>query len=269
MKIGIISKRTYEAIELTKEITNKLTEKNVDVYLEEDLAKELNQPNILNFNEKLDYIIWIGGDGTLLKFINKIVNLEAKVLGIKLGNVAFLCEVYPNQIDYALNNLLKGNYRLDSKGLLEILLRDNKYYALNEVLFCVKELGKTVFFKVLKDESYLFDGRCDGIIVATTTGSTAYIASRNGPIIDPSLDLIIVDPLNPLRWGSRKIIIPFNSSLKINCSEDFLTVIDGNIKIYTKKEENVEVKGSSKRINFIRFSDDFYARIKMRSLLDA
>jgi NAD+ kinase len=269
MKIGIISKISHEAIELTKEIINKLEDKSIDVYLEKDLAKELNHSNVLDFNEKLDCIIWIGGDGTLLKFINKIVNLETNVLGIKLGRVAFLCEIYPNQIDYALNNLLKGNFKLESKGLLEILLRGKKYYALNEVLFCVKELGKTAYFKILKDNSYLFDGRCDGIIVATTTGSTAYIASRNGPIIDPSLDLIIVDPLNPLRWGSRKVIIPFNSSLKISCNEDFLTVIDGNIKIYTKKEENVEVKGASKRINFIRFSDDFYTRIKMRSLLDA
>jgi Predicted sugar kinase len=268
MKIGIISKITSEAVTLAQELINKLIDKGVEIYLEEELAKELNYSKVLNFKDNLDYLIWIGGDGTLLKFINNIANLETKILGIKLGKVAFLCEIYPNQIDTVLNNLFKEKFKIESKGLLEVVVGNNKYYALNEVLFCVKELGKTSYFKVLKENAYLFDGKCDGVIIATSTGSTAYIASRNGPIIDPSLDLIIIDPLNPLRWGSRKIIIPFNSSLKIYSNENFLTVIDGNIKIYINKEEEIKVQGSSKRINFVRFSENFFERIKIRSLLD-
>jgi len=114
----------------------------------------------------------------------------------------------------------------------------------------------------------IFSGKCDGIIFSTSIGSTAYIASKGGPIIDPNLETLIVDPINPLRWGSRTLILPFDVSLEVFSDRDYVVIVDGNIKFNIKSNEYVKIKGSDKSLSFIRFSNSFYRKIKLRSMID-
>ncbi|MDT7891267.1 MAG: NAD(+)/NADH kinase [Thermoproteota archaeon] len=266
MQIGLISKKDNNSI-LT---VNKLIEllRGHTIYFDEELASLLNKKEIIDYANHLDLIIWVGGDGTLLKYVNKIKKFGASLLGIKTGGVGFLCEISPEEIDQSFKLLFEGKYYLENRKLLEISHDKEVYFALNEVFVSNSEIGKTSKFLVLKDSVEIFKGKCDGIIVATSLGSTAYIASRGGPIVDPSLDVLILDPVNPLKWGSRFMILPFDSSLEIISEKDYNLIIDGNIIKASKKHESVKVKGSNEHFKFVRFRKSFYEKVRKRVILD-
>lgn len=268
MKFGLIAKKTNEALETLKVIDDYLRKNNVEVFYDDELADIFGKSRIMWNEKNLDYVIWLGGDGTLLLHVNKLVNYEAKLLGIKFGNVGFLCEVDPTNIKEKIDRVLKGNFKLEKRRLLEIAYNKTKVYALNDVLATVSNVGKVSNFYVTMNDVEIFSGKCDGVIISTSVGSTAYIASRGGPIIDPNLEVIIIDPINPLKWGSRMIILPFDVNLEIFSDKDFLAIVDGNIKYNIKSKETIKIRASQKSLGFIRFSNSFYSKIKIRSTLD-
>jgi len=266
MKVGIIARFDKKSLEFVNYFYKILEKKGFDVYFEKDLSGLLGINKV--FDGDMDFIFWVGGDGTLLKFVNYLANFNSKLLGIRLNSIGFLCEIYPNEVESAIDRLLKNDYYEDKRSLLEINYESKIYFSLNDVVAYTVNLGKTSVFTLKKENMEIFSGKCDGILISTTTGSTAYIASRGGPIVDPSLDLIIIDPLNPLKWGSRSIIIPFNSSISLFSNNDYNLIIDGNIKFYVKKDNEIKIKGSNKKLTFIRFSNDFYERLKKRMFED-
>ncbi len=266
MDLGIISRLDFSSIKLVEKLLSLLQGNNL--YLEKNLKDLLKDGKLLEEADNLDYIIWVGGDGTLLRYIDTIRRFRAKILGIKTGGIGFLCEITPGEIETSLNLLFSKNYLIEERRLLEVNLRGISKYALNDALFFVNNIGKTSVFLVLKDDLELYRGRCDGILVSTSAGSTAYLASSRGPIIDPSLDLIAVNPLNPLKWGSRVFILPFNARLRIYSHDDFKLIIDGNLSYDLKAYENVDIKGSEEKLYFIRFKDNFYEKVKMRMMED-
>jgi NAD+ kinase len=268
MKVGIISKNDKEALKYLSIIEDFLFKNKIEVYYDDEIAQIVGKKNIM-WNEKdLDFIIWLGGDGTLLVHVNKLVGYNSKLLGIKFGSVGFLCEVDPSNLEENLKKLLKGDFKIEKRKLIEIFHEGRVIYALNEVLIHVSNIGKVSTFSINMNDTKIFSGRCDGIIISSSLGSTAYIASRNGPIIDPNLDVFVVDPLNPLKWGSRVLVVPFYVNLEVSSDKDFITIIDGNIKRNCKANEVIRIKGSNKSLNFIRFSNKFYDKIRIRSVLD-
>lgn len=266
MQIGLISKKDNNSLSSVNKLIELL--KGHTIYFDEELAALLNKREVLDYADHLDLIIWIGGDGTLLKYVNKIKKFGAILLGIKTGGVGFLCETSPEEIDQSLNLLFEGKYFLENRKLLEISHDKEVYFALNEVFVSNLEIGKTSKFVVVKEGVEIFKGKCDGVIVATSLGSTAYIASRGGPIVDPSLDVLILDPVNPLKWGSRFMVLPFDSSLEIIAEKDYNLIIDGNIVKPCKKYETVNVKGSNEQLKFVRFRKSFYEKVRKRAILD-
>jgi len=268
MKVGLIAKKTKEALETLKLIEDYFVKKKIEVFYDDELLDVLKKDKIMWNEKNLDFVIWLGGDGTLLLHVNKLVNYDAKLLGIKFGNIGFLCEIDPTNIQEKLDRILSGKFRIEKRRLIEFVYDKKKVYALNDVLVTVSNVGKVSNFRVIMGDIEIFSGKCDGIIFSTSIGSTAYIASKGGPIIDPNLETLIVDPINPLRWGSRTLILPFDVSLEVFSDRDYVVIADGNIKFNIKSNEYVKIKGSDKSLSFIRFSNSFYRKIKLRSMID-
>ncbi len=265
MDFGIIAKLDTSSIKIAENLLPLLRGNNL--YLEKNLKDFLKDGKSLEEADKLDYIIWIGGDGTLLKYVNIISRFkEAKLLGIKTGGIGFLCEISPKEIEDSLRLLFAKKYLVEERKLLEVRFQGILKYALNDVLFFVSIPGKTSLFSVSKDDLEIFKGKCDGILVSTSLGSTAYLASTGGPIIDPSLDLVVVNPMNPLKWGSRAFVLPFHSKLRIYSEQDFKLVIDGNLVYDLKVNEKVDLKGSEEKLHFVRFKESFYEKVKTRMI---
>lgn len=265
MKIAILARKDLNTLEIILRIHDLLRE--YELYFEKSIAKLFSFKSIEEA-DRIDLVIWIGGDGTLLRYSDLIRKFKANVLGIKTGEVGFLCEITPAEIEESLSRLKKEDYKIEERKLMMIDINGEIRYALNDACFIVKEIGKTSRFSVLKDGKMIINGRSDGIIVSTSLGSTAYLASKGGPIIDPSLDLLVLDQFNPLRWGSRPFVFPFNSEIEVRCENDFKAVIDGNFYYSLSAGERAKIRGSEEKIRFVRFKDNFYEKVMKRTILD-
>ena len=146
-----------------------------------------------------DFLISIGGDGTLLKAATHVKNSNIPIMGINTGRLGFISSISTDQIDAAVNDLLKENYKIDNRTLLELNtsneLFGNQNFALNEVAVTKKDTSSMIKVDAYVDDEFLNSYWADALIVSTPTGSTGYSLSCGGPIIMPQSGNIIITPV--------------------------------------------------------------------------
>ncbi len=193
-----------------------------------------------------DLIIVVGGDGTFMSAARTLNPSGARLLGINLGRLGFLADIYPNEINDRLSPILAGEYEEDQRLMLQSeVLSDNhpdhSLQALNEIVLHKHNIARLIQFETRINGRLLNTQRSDGLIVSTPTGSTAYALSGGGPILAPDLEAMVVVPICPHTLSSRPIVIDANSKIEIlirdergNYAEltgdgqDPLTVADGD-----------------------------------------
>lgn len=215
------------------------------------LKQKLTLPQSYNlFNthhevSKLDVLLSIGGDGTILDTINYIRDSNVPVLGINVGRLGFLSTVSLDEIPDAIACLKNNNFTIDSRSLIKIESETKLgefNYALNEVTIHRKDTSSMITVNVWLDENFISTYWADGLIVATATGSTAYSLSCGGPISMPNSQNLIITPIAPHNLNVRPLVIPNSGELKLHAKgrdESFLLSmdshsfsIDGNTDIY-------------------------------------
>ncbi len=171
--------------------------------------------------EQANYMVAVGGDGTLLQAARLVVGRDVPLLGINRGRLGFLTDVLPLDVEASIEAMLDGRCASDPRPLLEARLQRvqgagiTQHLALNDVVLLRREAGRMLDFQTLVDGRYLNTHRGDGIVVATATGSTAYALSCGGPIVDPRLDLLVMAPICPHTLSDRPIVVPGNAQIEI------------------------------------------------------
>ncbi len=170
--------------------------------------------------EQADYMVAVGGDGTLLQAARLVVGREVPLLGINRGRLGFLTDVLPREIGTSIEAMLDGRCAADRRPLLEARLQRGqgpvaRHLALNDVVLLRREAGHMLDFQTLVDGRYLNSHRGDGIVIATATGSTAYALSCGGPIVDPRLNVLVMAPICPHTLSDRPIVVPGDASIEI------------------------------------------------------
>jgi len=174
--------------------------------------------------DRVDFIIVLGGDGTLLRAARLLAPTGTPLLGVNFGHLGFLTELEPREVPAYLPLFLDGDGQVDERAMLEAratfrtaegVLGERVLLALNEVTF-----HKTAYARLVEVEAYVDDHRLasfsgDGLIVATPTGSTAYSLSAGGPIVDPRLSLLILTPICPHTLYSRPVVVGPEASLRV------------------------------------------------------
>jgi NAD+ kinase len=194
---------------------------------------------------KTSILISLGGDGTLLRARAKLDDPSIPFLSVNYGGLGALSELEPEELEVWLPKILRGQFMIEERALLESEGRT----ALNEVLVKSPEIGKSALITLKIDGDYLFKARGDGIIVATPTGSSAYAFSAGGPLVDPSLIALVVVPVAPFFWGIRPFVVG-DSEISVISHEDMALVIDGDRVACGARE--VSVRLSKQRAKFIR-----------------
>ncbi len=225
--IGIIGK--HKDPRIAKTITcvhDFLIRENYRVIIDSKSATVLSQPNIESsaiqcLGEYCDLVIAIGGDGTFLAATRAIVDFNIPLVGINLGRLGFLVDISPDQIQYKLNDILQGKYVEEKRYLLQAkIIRDDKVIhqetAVNEVVVHRWITPSMIEIVTHINGVYLNSQRSDGLIISTPTGSTAYSLSAGGPILHPSLNALILVPLNPHTLSNRPIVIDDSSEIEIS-----------------------------------------------------
>ncbi|MDH5481360.1 MAG: NAD(+)/NADH kinase [Candidatus Bathyarchaeota archaeon] len=270
--VGLVARYDKkEAIKLAEDLAEHLREKGLDVYVEDTLAEKMStrEKSIPLRRMKTDFIITIGGDGTILRTCVSISKPEPPILAINMGIRGFLTEVEPKQVLTAIDKCLTGQYIIEKCMKLSITADGAEFPdALNEVLISADEPAKLLYARIIKNKKHVLDCQADGLMISTQTGSTGYSLSAGGPVLDPTVDAFVLTPVCALSV-LRSIVFPADSSLKIEVlrPRKMLLVIDGHYRqLVSSKLPNMTVTRSKYETSFIRFRKNFYNRLRSRLL---
>ena len=271
-KAGIVARTDREeAISLADRIVEILLKEGYDVLLEPALAEIMHKPELSSQLDrmKVNVIVTIGGDGTILRTCLQIPKPEPPLLAVDMGVRGFLTEVPPERAIEAVEKYLKGEYTIERCSKIASYIGDKRLPdALNEVFVTSRHLAKILHVEISKNNESVMSCRADGVIIASQVGSTGYALSAGGPIIDPSLDAFVLTPVCPIT-SIRPIVFPSSSTVKIEIirPKTAMVVIDGQYqKMINEGESSLTIRKSEHKSSFIRFDGNFYQRLKARLL---
>ncbi|ABP67481.1 ATP-NAD/AcoX kinase [Caldicellulosiruptor saccharolyticus DSM 8903] len=240
--------------ELSKEILDKIVSVLKNEKIDWVLMNEKNKDSV-----KVNFLITIGGDGTLLNVVEKVAKENLPVLGINCGRVGYLTEEVADNIHFAIKKIIDNDYFIEERHLVEAHFKDKIFYALNDICLA-RSTFNIIDLSLYIDEVFAQEYRSDGIIIATATGSTAYSLSAGGPIVEPQLGVMVVTPICPHSLSSRSLVLGDDRVVKIKSeSDEVLVVSDGRVADTLKKGEYLECKISSKKLKLVRLKKkNFY-----------
>lgn len=181
-----------------------------------------------------DYVISMGGDGTLLRAAGYVGDKNIPILGINMGRLGFLADIVPADTDSALDSLYRGDYTLEEHAVIGIEA-DGKplsgiSHAINDIAVLKRDNASMIMIRACVNGEYLVTYQADGLIVSTPTGSTAYSLSNGGPIIVPKAGILCLTPVAPHSLNVRPIVVPDDSEITLTVcsrSHNFLIAVDG------------------------------------------
>lgn len=216
--------------------------------------------DIDNLKSGADFVFVIGGDGTILKTARFYSKFSTPVFGINLGRLGFLSQSSKENLEYAAGEILKGNYTLEDR----IMLQSENFTALNDFVIKGGTRGRTSSFGLKINGKFVCNYLADGIIISTPTGSTAYGLSAGGPVLYPSLDAFVIVPICPHTLTARPIVIPDTETITIctpENSEKYVVSTDG--QAFYEFENKIEIKKSNLCAKLALLNDcGFYSVLK-------
>jgi len=271
MKAGVVSRTDLpKAVAVARAVVEGLVSRGVDVQVETETALALDAPErsadigVMD----VDFMVTVGGDGTILRAAMLMHEPETPILGVNLGSRGFLTEVYPGELDDALDRVLEGDYALEEHVKIASRcpqLEGTFPDSLNEVLVASPLPSKTLDARISVDGERVIEIQADGVIVATPTGSTAYNLSAGGSILAPEVQAMIVTAICPCSYF-RSLVVPLSSRINIEMLKpktDALAIVDGRVHAALRPRSTMEVWASAHRARFIRFRS-FYSRLERR-----
>lgn len=215
-------------------------------------------------NTVYDFIVSIGGDGTILRVAKECARMGVPILGVNKGTVGFLTEVEPDEFPDALDKILSRQYILERRALIDACFRDKHFYALNDVVISRVGGCRMITMEVNVNNELIDKFACDGYIACTPTGSTAYSLSAGGSVIGPNTPVIALTPINPHTLRTRPVIVgSFESvSMRYYGGADGAVFVDGEQISSIGNGDAVTVTGWENSALFVRLNkQSFYSRL--------
>jgi NAD+ kinase len=261
---------------LETEHINLIIEEEFSVFLENNIRfnKSISTFNSYEtLKNKADFLFSIGGDGTLLKAITYVRKSEIPIIGINTGRLGFISSISADQIDDAITDILKGNYKINERTLLELNTNNQLFkernFALNEVAVSKKDTSSMIRIDAYVDDEFLNTYWADGLVVSTPTGSTGYSLSCGGPIIMPGTNNIIITPNAPHNLNVRPIVIDDNSVVKLKIEDrDQLALVslDSRSRAFDSETELI-IKKASFKIKLVQPQNNSFTKTIRHKLM--
>ncbi len=204
-------------------IVEFFSNQGITVVAEEEDAKLINAASISSVDpKKIDFLISMGGDGTMLRLVHKYEHLNAPMLGINLGHLGFMADVPITDIYPSLQDLINGAYTIHERVIIKgETLHNDHCFAINDFVVHRGKNPSLVEIAIHVDGMYLNTFEADGIIIATPNGSTAYSLAAGGPIISPNIDALVLTPISPHTISNRPIVLATNQEIQIQYLSDY------------------------------------------------
>ena len=211
-------------------------------------------------DEDIDFVVSLGGDGTLLDTVTLVQDKGIPVLGINYGSLGYITEFRIEELYDALDTVLVGNYQLDKRVTLDVTHTRNgkelsKNRVLNDVVINKAALARIINIETTLDGLYVNDFRADGLIISTPTGSTAYNLSAGGPIVFPSMNAVVITPICPFTLSNRPIVVPDSAEIELRLKtekEEVALTLDGQIGFDLTTQDVIKVAKSKTTLNLVK-----------------
>lgn len=257
--VGIVIKPHAPNIEsILRDLMRGLEERKIACLLEDVAARKLLLKDGLPREElpaRVDLMIVLGGDGTLLSIAHLAAQRDVPVLGVNLGRLGFLTEVPTDEIYVTLDSFLEGKKDVISpRQLLEARCRGKSYYCLNDVVIDKGAVARMIQIGFWIDDKEIAALKADGLIVATPTGSTGYSLSAGGPIVQPYVPALVLAPICPHALSLRPMVISSSSRVRIQlltAGEEVYLTLDGQRGITLGKNDVVEIQKASFELTLV------------------
>jgi len=209
----------------------------------------------------IDLIISLGGDGTVLFSSRLAAPQGIPVLAVNLGDFGFITEISKNEWEDAFDQYRKGELGLSERLMISVSLERSgntiaSYSGLNDVVLSAGGISKVIKLDVALENTALGKFKADGIIISTPTGSTAYSVAAGGPILDPEMEALIINPICPFTLSNRPIVVPAEKRISITVSEfqrtDVVLTVDGQILIPLVPKDRLTIQRSADKALIIR-----------------
>ncbi len=288
MKIIIYGQFTQNATsEVLKNALYFFSHHKVNVYIESSFYNEIDDSykkefdlSIFDSTQKkidnsFDYLISIGGDGTVLRSVTFVGDSGVPILAINTGRLGFLANVQAENVQKSLEQLIEKKYKISSRTLLELICipDQNQFsdmnYALNEVTVSRKDTTSMITVQTFLNNEYLTSYWADGLIIATPTGSTGYSLSCGGPVLTPDVSSLVVNPIAPHNLNARPLVVPDDTEIMLRVSgreNQYLVSLDSRIATIDK-ETTLIIRKKSFKINMVVLHDESFFKTLRNKLL--
>ncbi|ANG62328.1 NAD(+) kinase [Marinobacterium aestuarii] len=229
--VGLIGRLgSKSVIDTLKQLIRFLNDRGLNTVLDERISDTIPGHGQQTCKQKMmgeicDLVIVVGGDGSMLGAARALSPSHVPVLGVNRGNLGFLTDISPADIEAKVAEVLEGKYTVESRFLLDLIVKREgepigEGTALNDIVLHPGKATRMIQFELFIEGQFVYTQRSDGLIVATPTGSTAYSLSGGGPIMSPKLDALVLVPMFPHTLSSRPIVVDGNSELKLVISDN-------------------------------------------------
>lgn len=255
-KAGFILKPNSPELKKEYKVIRKHFEAfNIEVLLEENSALMIEEEGICldKLSKEVDFLVSIGGDGTLISVVRRSFDYNIPVLGINLGTLGFLTDIMFEEVEDFLESMEKGIYRIDQRMMIKGSANLENFVAFNDIVISRKSISSMITIKAKADGKHFNTYYGDGVIISTPTGSTAYNLSLGGPVVYPLTEAFIVTPVAPHSLTQRPLVLPadFEIEFTVDDAQGAVVIIDGQDIIEVNQNESIKIEIASKKAKLI------------------
>ncbi len=240
-----------------------------DFYSSVSLADQLQ-----DLYDKLEMIIVVGGDGTILRVARDLAYWDVPVLGINLGQKGFLAEIEVEQMERFLQYIATRQYDFQERMMLEAWLHRGDeqlgyYLALNDIVVARGPFSRNIKVDSFINNDFMESYFGDGIIVATPTGSTAYSLSAGGPIVNPIMELFVITPICPHSLYNRSVIVNGSDTMSLKVDSRHVQVIltvDGQVRFALEDNDQISISRAKQKVKLVCFHENSFYRLLHQKL---
>ena len=286
MKIGIYGQFYHKNSETYIQlILDALKKQHVEVLIEEDFMDIINLHDDVQttatfktftaLDSSYDLFFSIGGDGTILKSITHVRDLNIPIVGINTGRLGFLATIQKENITENIHKIIEGHYSISERSVLQLTSDPvnpdfaELNFALNEVSINRKNTTSMIKVDTEVNGKYLTSYWSDGLILATPTGSTGYSLSCGGPVIDPSTNSLVITPIAPHNLSARPLVLPDSSVISLQVTgreKSYLVSLDSRIATFTNNTR-LTVQKAPFTIKLVQLPEDSFIKTLRKKLL--
>lgn len=278
-RVGLVANTEKpECRPLLGEAVRLLTERGIEV-MADAATRRLGALRVAGFRNTAalargaDLLLVFGGDGTILRVAREIAGSSTPLLGIHVGRLGFLAGVTATELPAAIAQIVRGDYRIESRPLMSAERTPRRggrpLRALNDFVFTRGDVSRMIELEVAVDGEDLTRYRCDGLIVSSATGSTAYSLAAGGAIVSPSARVFTLTPICPLTLSNRSVIVDLDSTVVVRVTTSKLQThltADGQVAVQLRVGDEVAIRRAPEDVRLLRLGGSSFFRTLRQKL---